>query len=103
MNKGMNRRDFMKYSIATGVLIAAGERLQGLVSAEEAAKITEVDKLTIWVLADNYYDANEPDTKITKRYRSVAGEVNSRATRSFLLYRDCYRRKNKRLYVRFRT
>ena len=74
MNEGMKRRDFMKYSVATGVLIAAGERLQGLASAEEAAKVTEVDKLTIWVLADNYYDTNEPDTKITKRYRSVAGK-----------------------------
>ncbi len=42
--------------------------------AEAATGVTEVDKLTIWVLADNYYDTNEPDTKITKRYRSVAGK-----------------------------
>ncbi len=71
--------------------------------AEEAAKVTEVDKLTIWVLSDNYHDANEPDTKITKRYRSVPGKSIQRATRSFFLCRDCYWRKDKRLYVRLRT
>jgi 7,8-dihydropterin-6-yl-methyl-4-(beta-D-ribofuranosyl)aminobenzene 5'-phosphate synthase len=74
MNKEMNRRDFMKYSMATGVLIAAGERLQGLASAEEAAKVAEVDKLTIWVLADNYYDTNIAEGKNTKRYRVVPGK-----------------------------
>jgi len=74
MNKGMNRRDFLKYSIATGVLVAAGERVVGSVMADEAVKVAEVDKLTIWVLSDNYYDTLRPDTKITKRYRSVPGK-----------------------------
>jgi 7,8-dihydropterin-6-yl-methyl-4-(beta-D-ribofuranosyl)aminobenzene 5'-phosphate synthase len=75
MDSGMNRRDFMKYSIAAGVLIASGERLQGLASAEEAAKVTEVDKLTIWVLTDNYYDMLRPDGKITKRFRALPGKM----------------------------
>jgi 7,8-dihydropterin-6-yl-methyl-4-(beta-D-ribofuranosyl)aminobenzene 5'-phosphate synthase len=74
MNNGMNRRDFMKYSLATGVLIASGERLRGLASAEEAARVTEVDKLTIWVLADNYYDSNIAEGRNTKRYRQVPGK-----------------------------
>lgn len=75
MNEGMDRRDFIKYSVATGVLIAAGDELINGVMAQAATGVTEVDKLTIWLLADNYYDANEPDTKITKRYRSVAGKA----------------------------
>jgi len=33
--------------------------------------IPEVDKLFIWVLADNYYDSNRADEKNTKRYRVV--------------------------------
>lgn len=70
----MNRRDFMKYSVATGVLLAAGERLNSFASAEEGARIAEVDKLTVWMLADNYYDALRPDNKITKRYRYVPGK-----------------------------
>src|SRR5512147_866587 len=74
MNKGMNRRDFMRYSMATGMLIAAGERLQSLATAEDAAKTTEVDKLTVWVLTDNYYDTNIVDGKNGKRYRVVPGK-----------------------------
>jgi 7,8-dihydropterin-6-yl-methyl-4-(beta-D-ribofuranosyl)aminobenzene 5'-phosphate synthase len=74
MDMGINRRDFLKYSVATGVLIAAGESMIDRVMANEMVKMSEVDKLTIWVLTDNYHDANEPDTKITKRYRSVQGK-----------------------------
>ncbi|MEW6140431.1 MAG: MBL fold metallo-hydrolase [Thermodesulfobacteriota bacterium] len=36
-------------------------------------KVVEVDKLTIWVLTDNFYDALRPDSKITKRYRVLPG------------------------------
>jgi 7,8-dihydropterin-6-yl-methyl-4-(beta-D-ribofuranosyl)aminobenzene 5'-phosphate synthase len=36
-----------------------------------------VDKLTIWVLADNFYDTMRADTRITKRYRSVPGKTIS--------------------------
>ncbi|HWR71809.1 MAG TPA: hypothetical protein VN604_01425, partial [Nitrospirota bacterium] len=60
--------------MATGVLIAAGERMQGIVAADEAMKVNEVDKLTIWVLADNYYDSNRADGKNSKRYRVVPGK-----------------------------
>lgn len=64
----------MKYAAATGVMIAAGDKIMESATAQAATAVTEVDKLTIWILADNYYDTNEPDTKITKRYRSVAGK-----------------------------
>lgn len=75
MDSGMNRREFLKYSAATGMLIAAGETMIGSVMAQAATGLTEVDKLTIWVLADNYYDANEPDKSISKRYRQKLGQV----------------------------
>jgi 7,8-dihydropterin-6-yl-methyl-4-(beta-D-ribofuranosyl)aminobenzene 5'-phosphate synthase len=74
VESGLNRRDFLKYAAATGVLIAAGDGIMESAMAEAATGVTEADKLTIWVLADNYHDANEPDTKITKRYRSVPGK-----------------------------
>jgi 7,8-dihydropterin-6-yl-methyl-4-(beta-D-ribofuranosyl)aminobenzene 5'-phosphate synthase len=74
MNEGMKRRDFLKYSVATGVLIAAGESMMERVMAADTEKIAEVDKLTIWVVADNYYDPLRLDTKITKRFRSVPGK-----------------------------
>lgn len=74
MESGMNRREFMTYSLATGALIAAGDKIMESVIAQAAMGVTEVDKLTIWVVADNYYDANEPEGKITKRYRQVPGK-----------------------------
>jgi len=74
VKSGLNRRDFLKYAAAAGVLVASGEALRTGAMTEAAKGVTEVDKLTIWILADNYYDANEPDTKITKRYRQKLGQ-----------------------------
>jgi 7,8-dihydropterin-6-yl-methyl-4-(beta-D-ribofuranosyl)aminobenzene 5'-phosphate synthase len=75
MKNGMDRRDFLKFSMATGALIASGEALKGGVMAQGTATVTEVDKLTVWVLTDNFYDVNVRDSKITKRYRSVPGKA----------------------------
>jgi len=69
MNSGVSRREFLKYSVATGLLIAAGDEILDSVMAHAATGVTEVDKLTVWVLTDNYYDTNVPDAKITKRFR----------------------------------
>ncbi len=74
MDSGLNRREFLKFTATAGLFIAAGDGIMDRAMAQAAAGITEVDKLTIWILADNYYDTNEPDTKITRRYRSVAGK-----------------------------
>jgi 7,8-dihydropterin-6-yl-methyl-4-(beta-D-ribofuranosyl)aminobenzene 5'-phosphate synthase len=74
MNNTMGRREFLKISMATGVLLAAGEGMKAEVLGAGATGITEVDKVTVWVLADNYYDAMRPDSKITKRYRVVPGK-----------------------------
>ncbi len=74
MNNGVSRRAFLKYSAATGMLIAAGDEIIESVLAQAATGVTEVDKLTIWVLTDNYYDSNRVDEKNTKRYRVVPGK-----------------------------
>ncbi len=74
MKGEMDRREFLKYSLATGALIAAGDNILESATAQAAAGVTEVDKLTVWVLTDNYYDANRPDVKTTKRYRSMPGK-----------------------------
>jgi 7,8-dihydropterin-6-yl-methyl-4-(beta-D-ribofuranosyl)aminobenzene 5'-phosphate synthase len=71
MKEGMDRREFLKFSMATGALLVAGEGGKRSVMAQGAIKVTEVDKVTVWVLADNYYDWNVRDSKITKRYRPV--------------------------------
>jgi 7,8-dihydropterin-6-yl-methyl-4-(beta-D-ribofuranosyl)aminobenzene 5'-phosphate synthase len=74
MKDGMDRREFLKLSIATGTLLVAGELTKTGVMAHGTTGVTEVDKLTIWVLADNYYDTNRQESKITKRYRVVPGK-----------------------------
>ena len=71
MKEGMDRREFLKFSMATGALLVAGEGGKRSVMAQGAIKVTEVDKVNVWVLADNYYDWNVRDSKITKRYRAV--------------------------------
>ncbi len=74
MDQGMGRREFLKFSMAAGALLATGEATKGDLMAQETAKIIEVDKLTIWVLTDNYFDTLRPDSPITKRYRVTPGK-----------------------------
>lgn len=74
MKDDMDRREFLKLSLATGALLAAGGPVEGLM-AQGSTGVTEVDKLTVWVLTDNSYDTLRPDTKIAKRYRSVPGKA----------------------------
>ena len=74
MTDGMDRREFLKFSMATGALLVAGEAAKEGVMAQGTAEITEADKVTVWVLTDNYYDALRPDSKITKRYRVLPGK-----------------------------
>jgi len=48
MNSGVSRREFLAYSVGTGVLIAAGDGIIEKVTAEPIRNIAEVDKLTIY-------------------------------------------------------
>ena len=74
MKDGMDRREFLKFSMAAGALLVAGEGTKAGVMAQGTARVTEVDKLTVWVVTDNYYDVNRAEAKITKRYRAVPGK-----------------------------
>jgi 7,8-dihydropterin-6-yl-methyl-4-(beta-D-ribofuranosyl)aminobenzene 5'-phosphate synthase len=74
MTNRIGRRQFLKLSMAAGALLAVGDAASEGAMGQETSRITEVDKLTIWVLTDNYYDALRPDSKITKRYRVLPGK-----------------------------
>lgn len=74
MKDGMDRREFLKFSMAAGALLVAGEGTKAGVKAQGTIRVTEVDRVTVWVLTDNYYDALRLDSKITKRYRVVPGK-----------------------------
>ena len=60
--------------VGTGALPEATGATKASEKAQKSAGITEADKVTVWVLTDNYYDALRPDTKITKRYRVAPGK-----------------------------
>ena len=70
MDSRLSRREFLTYSVATGVLIAAGDEIIESVMAQATRGVTEVDRLSVWVVTDNYYDLNRLDVKVAKRYRS---------------------------------
>jgi 7,8-dihydropterin-6-yl-methyl-4-(beta-D-ribofuranosyl)aminobenzene 5'-phosphate synthase len=74
MTTPVSRREFLKYSLATGALVATGDGKLQSALAQPATGITEVDKLTVWTLADNYYDTNRADPKNGKRFRSTPGK-----------------------------
>ncbi len=69
MAKEMNRREFVKASLATGALVLAGDIVKGGMNlAYGAVKIPEVEKATVTVITDNYYDALKQHYKIARRY-----------------------------------
>jgi len=75
MKEGIDRREFLKYSLAAGALLVAGEGTKaGGMAQGTTSRVTDVDKVTVLVLTDNYYDSNRPDSKVTKRYRVVPGK-----------------------------
>jgi 7,8-dihydropterin-6-yl-methyl-4-(beta-D-ribofuranosyl)aminobenzene 5'-phosphate synthase len=79
MLKEMNRREFLKTSAATGVVLMAGDVLKGGATvAYGSVKIPEVEKLVVTVITDNYYDClrwnlNPPDFNFVKRYMILPG------------------------------
>jgi len=67
MGKGMNRREFLKATAATGTVLLAGNFLQGVSRAQGAVKIPEAEKIVITVITDNLVYTGRPDYKIAKR------------------------------------
>ncbi len=74
MESSVTRRDFLKYSVAAGAVMATSGGVVADPGARPTSGFVEVDKLTIWTIADNYYDALRPDTKVARRYRSTPGK-----------------------------
>lgn len=74
MLKEMTRREFLKTSAATGAVLIAGDVLKGGATvAYGSVKIPEVEKLTVTVITDNYYDCLRPNHKVAKRHFIIPG------------------------------
>jgi 7,8-dihydropterin-6-yl-methyl-4-(beta-D-ribofuranosyl)aminobenzene 5'-phosphate synthase len=48
--------------------------LKGELMRQDKVEIPEVERVTVWVITDNYFDALRPDSKIAKRYQVVPGK-----------------------------
>ena len=74
MKDEMDRREFLKTTVAAGAVLMAGGIMGGVKDGHAAVKIPEVDKVEITIITDNYYDALRPDAPITKRFRTQPGK-----------------------------
>ena len=54
MKDEMGRREFLKFSMAAGALLVAGEGTTAGAKAQGTTTVSEVDKVTVWVVSDNY-------------------------------------------------
>ncbi len=64
----MSRRTFLKTSAATAVIMAGSSIIGNSMAAFGSVRIPEVNKLTITVITDNYYDTFRPNGSIVKRF-----------------------------------
>ena len=77
--KEINRREFLKASAATAAVVMAGNALKGgKAMAASTLSLPELEKLTVTVITDNYYDClrwnlNPPDFNFVKRYMIKPG------------------------------
>ena len=68
MEKGMDRREFLKATTATGTVLLAGNFLQGVSWAQGTVKIPESERIVITVITDNLADLTLPHYKIARRH-----------------------------------
>ena len=85
--KEMNRREFLKASAATGAVLMAGDLLtKGPSVAYGSVKMPEVEKLTITVITDNYYDCLRWPEKIATRTTVVTPGLTLHAEHGLAYY-----------------
>jgi len=67
MEKGMNRREFLRATAVTGALFLAGDLLHGDPMVYGAVNIPDAEKITITIITDNYV-MGTANYKIATRY-----------------------------------
>lgn len=84
--KGLNRREFLMASAAASTALVAGTVLKGGSVAYAAVKIPEIEKLTITVITDNYYDCLRLPDRIAKRTNIVVPGLTLHAEHGLIYY-----------------
>ncbi len=74
MGAEINRRQFLKASAAAGAMLVAGDFIPArAVASQNRVKIPESERVTVTIVADNYYDLTAPHQKIAQRHRVDLG------------------------------
>jgi 7,8-dihydropterin-6-yl-methyl-4-(beta-D-ribofuranosyl)aminobenzene 5'-phosphate synthase len=73
MLKELNRREFLKASVATASVVLASNPSGGASVAHASVKVPAADEITITVITDNYCDALRGDYKIANRHVAAPG------------------------------
>jgi len=69
MKIGMNRREFLKTTVASGAALLTSNILHGISNAQGRINIPEAHKIVITILTDNYSDINVYKHEIAQRFR----------------------------------
>jgi 7,8-dihydropterin-6-yl-methyl-4-(beta-D-ribofuranosyl)aminobenzene 5'-phosphate synthase len=77
MEKGVNRREFLKVTAASGVVLMGENFLRGPAMAQGTVTIPEVEKIVITMITDNFADATRLDYKIAKRQTFISDPLES--------------------------
>ena len=72
MTNTVNRRGFLKAAAGTGAWLWAGAETRTAV-AQATTVIPEVDKISVTIITDNYFDINASRHKIAKRFGRTPG------------------------------
>jgi 7,8-dihydropterin-6-yl-methyl-4-(beta-D-ribofuranosyl)aminobenzene 5'-phosphate synthase len=72
MDYMLDRREFLKAAVAIMVMLFVAGGILDSAFAQSNLRFTEVDKLTITIITDNYFDGVRPEAAIGKRYRPTA-------------------------------
>jgi 7,8-dihydropterin-6-yl-methyl-4-(beta-D-ribofuranosyl)aminobenzene 5'-phosphate synthase len=68
MKDGMDRREFLQATVATGAVLLAGDLLTGVAGAQQLINVPESEKIVVTVITDNLADILRPNYKFAKRH-----------------------------------
>jgi 7,8-dihydropterin-6-yl-methyl-4-(beta-D-ribofuranosyl)aminobenzene 5'-phosphate synthase len=77
VEKGLDRREFLKATAATGAVLLGGNFLPGTSMAQGVVKIPGSEKIVITVITDNLADSSLPDHKIAKRLPRINSPLDN--------------------------
>jgi 7,8-dihydropterin-6-yl-methyl-4-(beta-D-ribofuranosyl)aminobenzene 5'-phosphate synthase len=77
MDGSMSRRDFLRATAITGVIVLTSDFLKTSSWAEGVVNIPEAESITITVITDNYASTQEPNYKIAKRPARITSYLDN--------------------------